>query len=838
MAQQAAAAQVDAELAKVEVDLAQQQQAGTSAVGAAADGSLPALPPLSALQGPAAARMAHASTAVGASPVARAIQPAVQQQQQPQPQPQPQQPQQQQQQQPQQQHVVTSLAAAPHARVSGLLHEGAPAALWQAPHDSLPAGVDAAHVGHSTAGGAAGGDPFGPLPLMPASSTGVPPSTTNAGLSSGAAIAAAAGAAAAGASLGHQYAAPQLWAPAAGPQHSGQPLALSVHPPPQPHAQVAPPWMLDVQLAQASTALGSAPPAGTTKFAAVAGHLEPPPPLTLPNFLGMNSGFGPQHGNAFDAAAVSGAGMITTRPEYRGGGAVVVGGFDLSTPGAGMYVPRLTTDQQEHAVLPFPNLQQQPSTHGMAGPRVSVDVMKASEVALAGMHASAGSAGANGNLSAPPATPLPYAHAQQTPGGGGGPATALAPGAATAGTTGAQPGAEKKRARTTKYRGVTFHKRTGRYEAHMWSGGKQMYLGGFSSEAKAATAFDFMALKCRGDDAQLNFPRSTYAGDEAWLQKVTADELMLSLRRHSKGFSRGTSKFRGVSLNPNGKWEARCSEGGRKYSYLGLYATQEEAARAYDRTCVRRNGATAVTNFGLSQYADELKEHETLKLKAASNAKRKASDANATPEEDPPPDRTPPRARAHARESSRRNARGAGATGTAGTDEAKEGEGASAGDATRAPKAQTGNGLTENRESAPAGAPPRDSGVALESAIERKRARTEAPTRAEKPSLAEPRAPGHATAEASAQHQRDPPPTRNAAASDVARATELPPAGSAAPAPVTAVAAAAAAALNDSLGPSIPGTSAARGDGATLTRRCSQSEILVAADIAGAAAGT
>ena len=56
MAQQAAAAQVDAELAKVEADLAQQQQAGTSAVGAAADGSLPALPPLSALQGPAAAR--------------------------------------------------------------------------------------------------------------------------------------------------------------------------------------------------------------------------------------------------------------------------------------------------------------------------------------------------------------------------------------------------------------------------------------------------------------------------------------------------------------------------------------------------------------------------------------------------------------------------------------------------------------------------------------------------------------------------------------------------------------------------------------------------------------
>ena len=35
--------------------------------------------------------------------------------------------------------------------------------------------------------------------------------------------------------------------------------------------------------------------------------------------------------------------------------------------------------------------------------------------------------------------------------------------------------------------------------------------------------------------------------------QVSKEELVLSLRRHSKGFARGSSKYRGVSLNPNGK---------------------------------------------------------------------------------------------------------------------------------------------------------------------------------------------------------------------------------------------------------------------------------------------
>ncbi|XP_016468120.1 ethylene-responsive transcription factor RAP2-7-like [Nicotiana tabacum] len=33
------------------------------------------------------------------------------------------------------------------------------------------------------------------------------------------------------------------------------------------------------------------------------------------------------------------------------------------------------------------------------------------------------------------------------------------------------------RSRSSQYRGVTFYRRTGRWESHIWDGGKQVYLG-------------------------------------------------------------------------------------------------------------------------------------------------------------------------------------------------------------------------------------------------------------------------------------------------------------------------------------------------------------------------
>ncbi|KAF6264402.1 hypothetical protein COO60DRAFT_1266883, partial [Scenedesmus sp. NREL 46B-D3] len=43
-----------------------------------------------------------------------------------------------------------------------------------------------------------------------------------------------------------------------------------------------------------------------------------------------------------------------------------------------------------------------------------------------------------------------------------------------------------------------------------------------------------------------------------------------------------------------------------KYTYLGLYDTEIEAAMAYDRAAVKLKGLAAITNFDLSMYLDEL----------------------------------------------------------------------------------------------------------------------------------------------------------------------------------------------------------------------------------------
>ena len=64
--------------------------------------------------------------------------------------------------------------------------------------------------------------------------------------------------------------------------------------------------------------------------------------------------------------------------------------------------------------------------------------------------------------------------------------------------------------RSSKFRGVTFYKRTGRWESHIWDSGRQLYLGGFSTEEEAARMYDTAALRMRGKEATLNFRESDY----------------------------------------------------------------------------------------------------------------------------------------------------------------------------------------------------------------------------------------------------------------------------------------------------------------------------------------
>ena len=136
---------------------------------------------------------------------------------------------------------------------------------------------------------------------------------------------------------------------------------------------------------------------------------------------------------------------------------------------------------------------------------------------------------------------------------------------------------------SSKYRGVSLNKgkKSKPWEARIRIDGKRKHLGYHATEEEAARAYDAEGARL---ERELNFP-------EEWKNVEDIEEKYeaLSYKKGKREASSSSSKYQGVSRNKSNKsnpWKAEIRIDG-KYKYLGSYATEEEAARAYDAEGVR-----------------------------------------------------------------------------------------------------------------------------------------------------------------------------------------------------------------------------------------------------------
>ncbi|KAK4404581.1 AP2-like ethylene-responsive transcription factor AIL5 [Sesamum angolense] len=184
--------------------------------------------------------------------------------------------------------------------------------------------------------------------------------------------------------------------------------------------------------------------------------------------------------------------------------------------------------------------------------------------------------------------------------------------------------------RTSIFRGVTRHRWTGRYEAHLWDNScrREGQSRKGRQEEKAARAYDLAALKYWGPTTTTNFPVSEYEKEMEEMKHMTRQEFVASLRRKSSGFSRGASIYRGVTRHhQHGRWQARIGRvAGNKDLYLGTFSTQEEAAEAYDIAAIKFRGLNAVTNFDMSRYDVRSIASSNLPIGGATNKSKTSSE--------------------------------------------------------------------------------------------------------------------------------------------------------------------------------------------------------------------
>jgi hypothetical protein len=102
--------------------------------------------------------------------------------------------------------------------------------------------------------------------------------------------------------------------------------------------------------------------------------------------------------------------------------------------------------------------------------------------------------------------------------------------------------------------------------------------------------------------SEMNLVTSQFDKQDKSIQAITARNNLRIATKSQNGMNRcaqsnNTTGYKGVGFMPqNGKYRARIKINGQEF-HIGLYATAELAAHAYDRAAVMLHGNFACTNF-------------------------------------------------------------------------------------------------------------------------------------------------------------------------------------------------------------------------------------------------